>query len=197
MSITGLLVAPTIEGTTSGATTALYVNPTTTLTNLSGTNLLAKFANAGVQAAAIDYSGNYYSGSTVGVSAGPFAAITSIQTVGGIVTTLADVSDERLKDHTPYIGGLAEILSITPVKYTWNAEGRRITGFGEDRQFVGFRAQDVKAAIPEAVSQSVTNPEYFGFDDRPVIAALVNSVKELSARVKELEQLRAGKKAEE
>jgi hypothetical protein len=129
-------------------------------------------------------AGVYYSGSTAGVSAGPFTAITSIQTVGGIVTVLADVSDERLKDHTPYIGGLKEILSITPIKYTWNTEGQNITGFSEGRVFVGFRAQDVQKAIPEAVTQSASNAEYLGLDDRPVIAAAVCAIKELEARLR-------------
>ena len=116
-------------------------------------------------------AGVYYSGSTAGVSAGPFSAITSIQTVGGIVTVLADVSDERLKSFSEYEGGLAEVLAITPIKYTWNTEGQQITGFSEDRTFVGFRAQDVQKAIPEAVTQSASNAEYLGLDDRPVIAA--------------------------
>ena len=130
-------------------------------------------------------AGVYYSGGTAGVSAGPFAAITSIQTVGGIVTVLADVSDERLKDHTPYIGGLREILSITPIKYTWNTEGQKITGFSEDRVFVGFRAQDVQKAIPEAVTQSASNAEYLGLDDRPIVAAMINAFKEQQAQFKQ------------
>jgi len=133
-------------------------------------------------------AGVYYSGGTAGVSAGPFSAITSIQTVGGIVTVLADVSDERLKSFSEYEGGLAEVLAITPIKYTWNTEGQNITGFSEGRVFVGFRAQDVQKAIPEAVTQSASNAEYLGLDDRPVIAALVNAVKTLEARIRELEK---------
>ena len=135
--------------------------------------------NAGL----VNATSGYSSGGTAGVSAGPFAAITSIQTIGGIVTTLADVSDERLKDHSPYAGGLKEILGITPIKYTWNAEGQKITGFSEDRLFVGFRAQDIQKVIPEAITPSVSNPEYLGFDDRPITAALVNAIKELKAEI--------------
>jgi hypothetical protein len=133
-------------------------------------------------------TGVYYSGGTAGVSAGPFSAITSIQTIGGIVTTLADVSDERLKDHSPYLGGLQEILGITPIKYRWNQAGQKITGFDDTSSFVGFSAQDVQRTIPEAVRGSASNPEYLGFSDRPVIAALVNAIKDLHAIIKKQDE---------
>ena len=54
-----------------------------------------------------------------------------------------------------------------------------------ERDLIGFSAQNVQKVIPEAVW--VSKDDFLGFDDRPVIAALVNAVKELSARVKELE----------
>jgi hypothetical protein len=171
--------------TTISRNAAGIVQIGTTAANASGNLAANSFAANGV--VATPTAGVYYSGGTAGVSAGPFAAITSIQTIGGIVTTLADVSDERLKDHSPYIGGLKEVLGITPIKYAWNSEGQKITGFSKDRLFIGFRAQDIQKVIPEAVTQSASNPEYLGFDDRPVIAALVNAVKELSAKNDDLE----------
>ena len=51
-------ITPTIEGTSSGATTCLVVNPTITTTNLTGTNLIAAFQSAGANEITIDYSGN-------------------------------------------------------------------------------------------------------------------------------------------
>jgi hypothetical protein len=42
-SFVGLSILPTIQGTTSGNTTAFLVNPTITTTNLTGVNLLANF----------------------------------------------------------------------------------------------------------------------------------------------------------
>ena len=171
--------------TTISRNAAGIVQIGTTAANASGNLAANSFAANGVVASPA--AGVYYSGGTAGVSAGPFGAITSIQTIGGIVTTLADVSDERLKDHSPYIGGLKEVLGITPIKYAWNSEGQKITGFSKDRLFIGFRAQDIQKVIPEAVTQSASNPKYLGFDDRPVIAALVNAVKELSAKNDDLE----------
>lgn len=133
----------------------------------------------------------YNSGASTGVSAGSFSTITAITTVGGIVTQLTGSSDARLKDSKPYDGGLDEIEAITPAIYTWNEKGQAHTGIRGDQEFVGFIAQDVQAAIPEAITATEKSKdgteEYLSLDDRPIIAALVNAVKELSARVKELE----------
>jgi hypothetical protein len=187
-SITGLLIAPTIEGTTSGNTTALYVNPTITTTNLTGTNNIAVFANGGVQKAAIDYSGNYYSGTTVGLTE-TATALTSITTLGGLVTATSDVSDERLKDWKPFTTGLAAILKVNPIKFTYNSDGQTKTGISGKRTFAGFSAQNVQAAgITEAVFPSNTNEGFLGFEPRAMIATLVNAVKTLEARIRELEK---------
>jgi hypothetical protein len=187
-SITGLLIAPTIGGTTTGNTTALYVNPTTTTTSLTGTNMLAVFANGGVQKAAIDYSGNYYSGTTVGLTE-TATALTSITTLGGLVTATSDVSDERLKDWKPFTTGLAAILKVNPIKFTYNSDGQTKTGISGERTFAGFSAQNVQAAgITEAVFPSNTNEGFLGFEPRAMIATLVNAVKTLEARIRELEK---------
>jgi hypothetical protein len=45
----------------------------------------------------------------------------------------------------------------------------------------------VQRAIPEAIQGYEGEEKYLSFDDRPVIAALVNAVKELTARIEELE----------
>ena len=45
------------------------------------------------------------------------------------------------------------------------------------KPYVGFSAQNVQEHIPEAVGQNAHG--YLTLSDRPLIAALVNSVKEL------------------
>ncbi len=121
---------------------------------------------------------------TNGVSAGNFTAVTSITTIHGIVTTLSGTSDERLKDAELYEGGLGAILAISPVRYRWNAKGQAQTGLSGDQEFVGFIAQDVQRAIPEAITATEPSKDgtetYLSLDDRPIICALVNAVKELS-----------------
>jgi Chaperone of endosialidase len=165
--------------------------------NVSGTPtaVLSILANGTAVAAKVNATSSYEANGTAGVTAGPFSGITSIQSKFGIVTALADTSDERLKDWRPYDGGLANILQITPIRFSWNDRGAEITTFPKDREFVGFSAQDVQKALPEAVSDSVCSPGYLSFDDRPVIAALVNSVKELNLKIAELEKKLTGKLA--
>jgi hypothetical protein len=58
-SFFGMYVAPIIEGTSSGATTAFTVAPTLTATNLTGKNLIADFQSTpGTSQINIDYNGN-------------------------------------------------------------------------------------------------------------------------------------------
>jgi hypothetical protein len=133
----------------------------------------------------------YYAGTTAGVSAGPFTAVTGITTIKGIVTALSGTSDERLKDWVPYTGGLAEILAITPASYHWNEKGTAQTGLPSEQEYVGFIAQDVQRSIPQAITATepsrTTDETYLSLDDRPIIACLVNCIKELHERIKVLE----------
>ncbi len=54
----GTRIAPTIQGTTSGATTALLVNPTYTLTNLTGVNSLLDLQASSVSKFTVNVSGH-------------------------------------------------------------------------------------------------------------------------------------------
>jgi hypothetical protein len=122
---------------------------------------------------------SYVAGSTAGVTQTSISAITSIATIGGIVTTLTGTSDKRLKKAVPFEDGLTAVLSITPVRYTWNAAGLEYTKL-EDREYIGFIAQDVQSAIPEAITGTEGKEKYLSLDTRAIIAALVSAVKTLS-----------------
>ncbi len=90
-------------------------------------------------------------------------------------------SDERLKDKQgDFTRGLAAINAISPVLYKWRPE----TGFDTQSTYAGFFAQNVQAAIPEAVSQDSRG--HLTLADRPILAALVNAVKELSQQMGDL-----------
>jgi hypothetical protein len=132
------------------------------------------------------YGGVYWSAGNAGVTQAA-EAVGTIATTGGIVTTFTAVSDERLKISTLYLGGLEELLGITPIRYRWNAKGQELSGQTGDRDYIGFSAQNVEKSIPEAIQSKKGPEQYLSFDDRPVICLLVNSVKELAARVKQLE----------
>ncbi|MGJ0531820.1 beta strand repeat-containing protein [Methylocystis sp.] len=85
-------------------------------------------------------------------------------------------SDERLKDKQgDFTRGLTAINAISPVLYKWRPE----TGFDTQATYAGFFAQNVQAAIPEAVSPDSRG--YLTLADRPILAALVNATKEIAA----------------
>jgi hypothetical protein len=124
----------------------------------------------------------------VGTSAGPFtgAQITALTTVGGLVTAYTGSSDERLKtDIKPFERGIEAIEKLNPKFYKWNEEGQKKTGFKPEDEHVGLVAQNLQEAIPEAVG--LEDGVWLTVNDRPVISTLINAVKQLSARVKELE----------
>jgi hypothetical protein len=133
----------------------------------------------------INVATGYYVNGIAGVTQSA-EAVGTLATTGGIVTTFTAVSDERLKVFESTRYGLDEILQIVPIKYRWNEIGQRYSGQSMERDFIGFSAQNVERIIPEAVW--VSKDGYLGFDDRPVIAALVNAVKTLEARIRELEK---------
>ncbi len=98
-----------------------------------------------------------------------------------IVDSLGNVtvsSDERLKNiDGTFNRGLEDIMKINPITYHWKTE----TGFDTTNAYTGFSAQNMQLAIPEAVATSSTG--FLNLADRPIIATLVNAVKELSNRL--------------
>lgn len=131
-----------------------------------------------------------------GVSSTVSSGGITVTTTGGIVTTLTSTSDVRLKTRLrPYRRGLADVLHIHPQLYHWNEEGQRITKFEADVEHAGFVAQDVQQALPEAIGKETHDgTDYLTVNDRPIVAALVNAVKEqqaeISALKRELEDLK-------
>ncbi len=98
-----------------------------------------------------------------------------------IVDSLGNVtvsSDERLKDiQGEFLTGLDKIKGLTPINYKWKPE----TGYDTTNTYSGFSAQNVQANIPEAVSTDSRG--FLTLADRPILAALVNAVKELAKKI--------------
>jgi hypothetical protein len=87
-------------------------------------------------------------------------------------------SDERLKDiQGEFKTGLEKILGINPIVYKWKPE----TGYDTEHAYAGFSAQNVQSMIPEAVGTD--NRGFLTLADRPILATLVNAVKELASKV--------------
>jgi hypothetical protein len=113
---------------------------------------------------------------------------------------LSSVSDEKYKTNiVPFTRGLAAILSTNPINYKFNAA----SGLDTQYTYTGFSAQQLRMVIPESVFEkqdvtykivdnktveTKTGTTTLSISDRAIIAALVNSVKELSAKNDALEK---------
>jgi hypothetical protein len=93
-------------------------------------------------------------------------------------------SDSSLKqeDLTASIPGLAELLQLQPkaYKWLWDIEARGADAVTE----VGFFADQVAPIIPSAAPKDKDG--LYGFFSRPIIAALVNAVKEQQVMINTL-----------
>ena len=175
--------------------------------NGGGTSGYIQFSTGGTERVRIATAG--------GVRFNAYGAGTLVTDSSGNITAS---SDRRLKNVSgKFTRGLDAIMEIQPKVFTWKPE----SGMNTEDVNVGFIAQDVQAAIPEAVGTVKTNDveeddkenpgqkrtrkerkaaEYLTLSDRPIIAALVNAVKELKdendtlrARVSALENGKAAK----
>ncbi|KAF0129140.1 MAG: hypothetical protein FD148_1709 [Methylocystaceae bacterium] len=171
-----------LGGTITGTSTLALTGTTGTTTIAAGQG----FTIGGSQFVVQQGSGNVGIGTTT-----PTAQLSTTGTVrfaglgsGGanlVTDALGNVtaaSDERLKDKQgDFTRGLAAVNAISPVLYKWRPE----TGFDTQSTYAGFFAQNVQAAIPEAVSPDSRG--YLTLADRPILAALVNAVKELATKL--------------
>jgi hypothetical protein len=104
----------------------------------------------------------------------------------------SDNSDSRLKQNvTNYTTGLAAVTALNPVTYEFNGLAGTVTGV----QHIGLIADDVQSIMPEMVStrQAKLHPEdatvtdLLTLNSTALLFALVNAVKELTARLAVLE----------
>jgi hypothetical protein len=190
-------------GTTSPAV-KLHVSASTNQTSQfisSGNYSFLRIGHTGTGAANWDfYTGVGGGSSTFGIanSGGTRLAINSAGSIqfnaygAGALTTDASgnitaASDERIKSNIrPFSRGLAEILAINPILHGYTEE----SGLDQSRDdYAGFSAQQVQPLIPEAIGKNANG--MLSFSDRPVMAALVNAMKELNANlVAELQSVR-------
>lgn len=115
--------------------------------------------------------------------------------VRGDITAFA--SDERLKDITGGIpDALKKVQSLTGFTYTWNEKAPE--DFERDKEYVGVSAQAVQEVLPQIVSpapfdkdtetgESVSGENYLTLSYEKLVPLLIEAVKELAAKVEELE----------
>ena len=191
---TWVSIEPTINQSGTATYTALAVYATQTTTG-STTNFLI---DAGVEAVSkfnvtpsgtTTTSGLIVTGS-VGVGTTTLSA--QLHTTGtlrhanfgaGAATfdangNISSASDERLKIIVgTFTAGLSELMGITPILHKYN----ELSGLDTENIYAGFSAQNVMQFIPEAVGLDPHG--YYTLSDRPIVAALINAVKELQKEI--------------
>lgn len=191
-----------VSGTSSGNTTAAFAvvdqtNPT------KGLFFYVDTANSAFGIMAMTRGVNYQTlslqaeGGNVGIGIGTATAASAILHVLGSVRfasfgagaatfdasgNISSVSDERLKNiQSKFTLSLDKLSNIEPIVYKWNKESAMET----EHNYVGFSAQNIRDNIPEI--SSANSKGMLSFQDRGLLAVLVNSVKELNAKVRVLE----------
>jgi hypothetical protein len=104
---------------------------------------------------------------------------------GDVIAYSASISDERLKENIVGIGGaLGKVNQLNGYTFTYKADGK---------VSAGVIAQEVEKVLPEAVSEKLLplkvddGQEYKVVNYDALHGLLIEAVKELTARVKELE----------
>jgi hypothetical protein len=110
-------------------------------------------------------------------------------------------SDERLKTKTGNLdNALTKVKSLSGFTYIENDLARSL-GYKNEKQQVGVSAQQVKAVLPEAVALapvdyetledgtivSKSGEDYLTVDYSRLVPLLIEAIKELTAKVEELE----------
>lgn len=95
----------------------------------------------------------------------------TIYAQNGVIQT----SDVRFKDHIrPLPYGLATIMQLHPIAYSWK-------GGGEPK--IGFSAQEVRSIIPEVVQTGNDAQQTLGINYAEMVSVLVKAVQEQQAQI--------------
>ena len=191
--VTGVLTATTVSATTASFSGNVSVGGTLTYEDVNNVDSIGiitarsgvHFGLAGV-GGSISAAGNATLAGIVTASSGVFDSIVVGSAVtansSGIVitgvTTATDfnsTSDERLKENITTVENAVEVNNqLRGVRFEWKRDGR---------PSYGVIAQELEQVLPELVSD--TDPKTVNYNG--IIGVLIEAVKELSARVDELE----------
>ncbi len=189
---TASIVVPTNKNVCIGGVYN-YAGTGVTSLNINGTDypLLAFYAGSTLRTTLISYSNNTYFGHSHASAKWSYENGTGMMgelsgagnfTVKGDVVAYGSPSDISLKENIkPIKNPLEKIKKLKGVTFDWK-KSKSILDIKED---YGFIAQDVKKVIPELVRKNEN--ELLSMRHQGVIPILVEAIKELEARVKELE----------
>lgn len=115
----------------------------------------------------------------------------SVFSVTGEIRASQDVvayfSDDRLKTRETNIPNALEKVETLNGFYFRNNDTAKSLGYTNDALQVGVSAQEVNAILPEIVTPAPVNSQYMTVKYDKLVPLLIEAIKELSTRVKELE----------
>ena len=117
---------------------------------------------------------------------------------GTLTGTLTEsASDIRLKENiNPITDALSKVKTMNGFTYTWNDVAEAECDFlDKEEVHVGLSAQDVEKVLPEVIKPAPANEKYKTIKYDRLIPLLVESIKELSAKVEYIDELEARIKA--
>jgi len=169
------------NGATDGAKLFLSTNvgPSYSINN-NGTSLV--FKDGSTETMRLNYQDR--------LGLGTSAPAQKLHVVGSIVATgniTAYYSDERLKDFKGKIDNPLEKLNTLNGYYFTPNETALIAGAEQNGLEVGVSAQEVEKVLPEIVSPSALGKDYKTVSYEKLTPLLIEAVKELSAKVDDLE----------
>ena len=187
--VSGSIQVITANSITLGThTTGAYIQ------TITGTTNQITVAGSGLESADVTLSlpQNIHSAATPS-----FAGLT----INGAITATGDItayySDKRLKDISGNIdSALDKVNQISGVYYKQNKVAERF-GYTNYNQQVGVIAQEIQSVLPEAIAlapfdrdengNSKSGENYLTVHYEKIVPLLIEAIKELSAKVKELE----------
>ncbi|MFA0961087.1 tail fiber domain-containing protein [Roseivirga sp. BDSF3-8] len=102
------------------------------------------------------------------------------------VVTLTQTSDERLKkDFREVTNARDKIDAMHPVSYAWNSGVAQAKNL-KDQRNIGFKAQELRTILPEAVSEGEDG--YLGINYSAVIPVLVAALQEQNQEIASLRE---------
>ena len=113
---------------------------------------------------------------------------------GTLTGTLTEsASDIRLKENiNPITDALSKVKTMNGFTYTWNDVAEAECDFlDKEEVHVGLSAQDVEKVLPEVIKPAPANEKYKTIKYDRLIPLLVESIKELSAKVEYIDELEA------
>lgn len=189
----GVAGNPTVTSNATAANTASTIVARNASGNFSAGTITATLSGTATQVSNTLTRGTYLTGNNFNGSAATTWAVdaTSANTASKVVardangdfvarivtvTDLNSTSDASLKDNVQVVDGLAKLEQVNPVEFIWKQSGNKS---------YGVIAQELEKIMPELVAEQdngIKNVSYI-----PLIALLIDAVKKLDARVKELE----------